>query len=363
MRLDDVQGVAAAGVVGVAPHVRLEAVVAAVVDALEGERRAQLARLGGVVVDHVEDDLDPRRVQRAHHPLELADLLPRRPRGRVRRMRGEVADGVVAPVVAQAPAQQMVLVRELVHGQQLHRRHAEPREVREGRRVRQPRVRAAQLGRDLRVQLGEAAYVQLVQDGVRPGGLGPVVVGPVVAVVDDDALGDVRRGVPLVAHGVGDMLLGPVPYVPVDLRRQRELPVHRAGVGVEEQLGRVPAGAGPRVPAAVHPVAVALPGADAGHEPVPDLVRQLGQRNPGLPAPFIEQAQLDRLRPARPQREVGAHGAVRAGAEPRAERGRRPRPHRWRGRLARGAVQHGVPAARVPRRSLYCLLLGCARHR
>jgi hypothetical protein len=31
--------------------------------------------LGGVIVDHVEDDLDARLVQRLHHRLELADLL------------------------------------------------------------------------------------------------------------------------------------------------------------------------------------------------------------------------------------------------------------------------------------------------
>ena len=36
-------------------------------------RRAQVVALGGVVVDHVEDHLDARRVQRPHHGLELGD--------------------------------------------------------------------------------------------------------------------------------------------------------------------------------------------------------------------------------------------------------------------------------------------------
>ncbi|CAM5503278.1 hypothetical protein SCYAM73S_04163 [Streptomyces cyaneofuscatus] len=170
--LDDVQGVAAAGVVGVAAGVVLEAVVAAVVDAAQGEHRAELTGLGGVVVDDVEDDLDPRSVQGVHHPLELADLAARRAGGGVVGVRGEVADGVVAPVVVQPAPQQMVLVGELVDRQQLDGRHPEPRQVVDRGRVREPGVGAAQLGRDVRVELGEAAYVEFVDDRVRPRGLG-----------------------------------------------------------------------------------------------------------------------------------------------------------------------------------------------
>ena len=65
----------------------------AVVQAAEGQRRPERAGLGGVVVDHVQDDLEAGAVQRLDHLLELADLLaavdadPRRP-------------GLPAPVVA-----------------------------------------------------------------------------------------------------------------------------------------------------------------------------------------------------------------------------------------------------------------------
>ncbi|CAM5226377.1 hypothetical protein STENM327S_03350 [Streptomyces tendae] len=368
MRLDDVQGVAAAGVVGVPAGVGLEAVVAAVVDALQGERRAQLTRLRRVVVDHVEDHLDAGRVQRADHPLELADLPTGGAGGGVGGVRGEVADRVVAPVVLQAALQQMALVRELVHRQQLHRRHAQPCQVLDRRRVREARVGAAQLGRDAGVELGEAAHVQLVDDRVRPRRLGPAVVRPVVVVMDHDALGDVRRRVTVVAHGVRHPLLGPVPHMAVHLGRQAEVAVHGAGVRVQEQLRRVPAGAGPRVPAAVHPVTVALPGPDARHEAVPDPVRQLGQPHPALPgtgARPVEQAQLDRLRPARPQGEVGPRHLVGAGPEPGAERHRGARPGRHGGRR-RGpprAIDHDggatvrggpLPGHRLP--------LGCAGH-
>lgn len=288
-------------------------------------------------------------------------------------MRREVTDGVVAPVVAQPPLQQMVLVRVLVHRQQLDRRHPEPHQMLDRRRVREPRVGAPQLFGDPRMELGEATHMQFVDDRVRPRRLGPAVVHPFVVggvIVDDDALGHMERRVPVVAHGVRDVLLRPVPYVSVHLRWQVEVPVHRACVRIEQQLRRIPAGARPRVPAAVHPVAVPLTRLDPGHEAVPDLMRQLGQRQPclrGRIAPVVEETQLDRLRTARPEREVGPRHPVRTDPETGTERRRRPRPHRW-------PAGSGLPvaAARPGRRKgagqvaphplLHCLLLGCARH-
>ena len=44
---------------------------------LEGQRGAQVVAFGGVVVDHVEDDLDARPVQRPDHRLEFLHLLAR----------------------------------------------------------------------------------------------------------------------------------------------------------------------------------------------------------------------------------------------------------------------------------------------
>src|SRR5204863_9721642 len=65
VRVPGVQAVPAAGVVQVAPRFGVrEAVVGGVVDAAEGQRRAHVVALRGVVVDHVEDDLDAGLVQR-----------------------------------------------------------------------------------------------------------------------------------------------------------------------------------------------------------------------------------------------------------------------------------------------------------
>lgn len=271
----------------------------------------------------------------------------------------------------------MVLVGELVHRQQLDRRHAQPYEMPDRRGMRQSRVGAPQLLRDPRMAPGEAAHMEFVDHGVRPRRLGPEVVRPLVAggvVVDDDPLRYVRGRVPLVAHGVRDLLLRPVAYVPVHLGRQCEVPVHGARVRIEEQLRGVPAGARPGVPAPVDAVAVPLTGAHPGQEAVPDLMGQLGQFAAGLVALPVEEAQLHGLGAARPEGEVGARDPVRSHPVARPQRHGRPRPHgqRWCGVLLLLAVLLApVPVRQVRALPLghrsrhgfpYGLLLGCARH-
>jgi len=98
---------------------------------------------GGVVVDHVEDHLDARPVQRLHHPLELAHLLAARAGRGVQRVRREKADRGVAPVVREPPLVEERLVRDVVDRQQLDGCDAELAEVRERRLRGEAGVRAA----------------------------------------------------------------------------------------------------------------------------------------------------------------------------------------------------------------------------
>ncbi len=75
VRMPHVQAVAGAGVVHVVAGVALDRpVVGAVVDPLEAQHRPEVVAFAGVVVDHVEDHLEPGGVQRLHHRLELAHL-------------------------------------------------------------------------------------------------------------------------------------------------------------------------------------------------------------------------------------------------------------------------------------------------
>ena len=144
VRMTHVQAVAGAGVVHVVARVGLDrAVVRAVVDALQVEHRPEMIAFAGVVVDDVEDHFEAGGVKRLHHLLELAHLSAAVALRGVFAVRREVPVGVIAPVVAQAFVEQVLLVDELVDRQQLDRGHAERGQVLDGGRMREAGVRAA----------------------------------------------------------------------------------------------------------------------------------------------------------------------------------------------------------------------------
>ena len=272
-----VQAVPAAGVVQVAPALGVgQPVVGGVVDTPEGQRGPHVVALGGVVVDHVEDDLDARLVQRLHHRLELADLLAALARRGVPVVRGQEADRVVAPVVGQAAGDKKLLGHELVHRHEFHRGDPEPLQVRDHRGVGDTGVGAALCGRHLGMAQGEPADVRLVDDRLVIGGLRGPVVAPVEERVDDHVLRHVPRavrGVPL--PGVGELVVEQG-LVPADVT------LDRLAVRVEQQLGAVAAQPARGVVRPVHAVAVPLPGRDTGQVTVPYEAVDLGQLDPGL---------------------------------------------------------------------------------
>ena len=255
----------------------------------EAQRRAERAALGGVVVDHVEDHLEPGGVQRLDHRLELVDLLAAVAGRAVGVVRGEEADRVVAPVVRQTGLGEVRLGHELVGRQQLHGRDAEVLEVVHRGVGGEPGVRAADLLGHLVVQLGEALDVQLVDDRVGPLVTRPdlLVVSPVEVVPHDHRLRDVRRGVGVVARpGMGGaehvVVAGGRPRVAVDRAVRGDRPADRPGVGVEQQLGGVEDPAAHRLPRTVDAEPVALSRLHARECAVPDAQRLLGQRPAGL---------------------------------------------------------------------------------
>ncbi len=297
-----VQGVPGARVVHVVLRLVLhQPVVRLVVDALEAQRRAEVVALRRVVVDHVEDDLDAGLVHRLHHRLELLDLEPEgarvvRRRG-VRRVRGEEREGVVAPVVPQALLEQGAVLDELVHRHQLDRGDAEPGQVVGDRRVGEAGVRPAQLLGDVRVQLGQALHVGLVDDRLVVGDLQRPVTLPVEERVDHHAVGHVRGRVVVVARVRVAEVVAEQRLVPVDVTGGG------LGVRVEQQLVGVAPDAVRGVPRAVHAIAVALTGLDAGQVAVPDVGIHLGELDPRL---------VGRLREGRPRT-----GTARPGRPPR----------------------------------------------
>ena len=181
-------------------------------------------------------------------------ICPRRRRRWSTPVRREEAEGVVAPVVAQALLEQRAVVDELVHRHQLDRRHAELGQVVGDRRVREAGVRAAQLLGDVRVQLGQPLHVGLVDQALVVGDVEAAVALPVEERVDDDAVQHVRRRVVVVAR------VRVAEVVAVERRVPLDRAGGRLGVRVEQQLGRVEPQARARVVRAVHAVAVALAG-------------------------------------------------------------------------------------------------------
>jgi hypothetical protein len=68
-----VQGVTGPRIVGVARAVLLKDVISVVIETAKAEGRTVNPALGGVVENHVEDDLKPGAMQRLDHLAELID--------------------------------------------------------------------------------------------------------------------------------------------------------------------------------------------------------------------------------------------------------------------------------------------------
>ena len=338
-RLHRVERVAGPGEVHVMARVaRLEAVVGGVVDALERERRAEMASLCRVVVDDVEDHLDPGPMERLHHPLELAHLLAPRPGRRVAGVRGEVADRRVAPVVREPALDEDVLVGDVVDGQELHCSHAELAQVRDRRVRRKPGVRPAQVLAHALHPLREPLDVQLVDHRLGPGPRERRVALPVERPVDDDRARDRGCGVLAVGHvllarGVREHARPAVADRALDRLRVR----------VDQQLRGIEAMAGGGLPATRDPVAVALPRPDAGHVDVPVVRRPLADLDPLLAVLVVEQAELDAVGVLAEEREVRS-----APVPGRAEWERPAGPGRatHRGTVATGPDDSSAPLSR-----------------
>ncbi len=156
-----VEGVAASGDVDVATAT-VDAVVGALVEPSPREGHVLPGVLGRVVVDDVEQHLDAGGVQVLDHRLELVEGALRVGRRRVRRVRREEAERVVAPVVRQPAQHEVGLVREGVDRQQLDGGDTQPEQVVDERGMGQAGIRAAELLGDAGVQLRGVLDVHLV---------------------------------------------------------------------------------------------------------------------------------------------------------------------------------------------------------
>ncbi len=229
-------------------------------------------------------------------------------------MRSQVTDGVVAPVVRETAIDQEPLRDRVVDRQQLHCGDPQLHEVLHDRFVGETRVGAALIWRNIRMKLGEALDMELVEDGVDIAMAGKGVLTPVESVVDDEAPRDMVGGVER-ARGrrIGRVVaehLGAEPDGPRDglrMRVEQELRTHapRSPCWIPRTVGAEPIG---------------LPDADIGDEDVPHTGVVLGHRNVTFGSPLIEQAQGDAVGGIGRHREVGSGGSQRGSQRMRASR-------------------------------------------
>ena len=253
-RMRRVDRVAAAGVVdAVARVVGHQAVVARVVDAAKRQRRAALALLARVVVDHVEDHLDAGGVEPFDGIPHLVQFAARE----VLRLGREERERVVAPEVAQLMLDEPTVLQERVDRQQLERGHADLDQVVDGRRVGQRRERAALVRADAFVLDRHAAHVRFVDHAVVHRRLRRLVAAPAEHVADHDRLRHRSRGVATIERQVGarrmqaitEQRVGPL-HLPEEFLRVR----------IQQKLVRVEAMAPFRLIRSVDAIAVQLAG-------------------------------------------------------------------------------------------------------
>ena len=286
-RMIAVEGVPDTREVTVTPAVLLQHVVDTIVQTLEGQGGASRISLGGMIEDHVEDDLNAGAVELAYHLLELANRRHWVGALRVGSFRRKEPHWIVAPVVLQGftgnriGARNLVLI-EFVEGKELQRRNTELPEV--GNALDHSTVGAGILRFSARMH-GEPTKVRLVDHRFSQRALQETIAVPVERVIHDNALGnevDValprrRRSIRSPSRVVAERVAGETRTTTV-----------RLGVGIQEvELGGV-AVAQFRLEWAINPVQVMLPRLGVRHLDMPDVSRAVPFR--------IEDDLLPRLR-------------------------------------------------------------------
>ena len=226
-------------------------VIETIADTAPTQGRPLLISLAGVVIDHVEDYLQPSLMTGHHQLAHLLASLQRVVPLQVARVRCHPTDRAVTPVVD--PPRGRVVGIEGHYRQQLDRGHPQLLEI--GQRLDQPWQGALLRARHrAAAAAGEAPHVQFVDNSAlpavaRPGGGGKVEALPLGHHPLETA-GGVGGG----AHGGAAAIAIPSGDGP--------------GTGIQQHLGGIEAVAA-RLQRSKHPIAITTAEADALHLHVP----------------------------------------------------------------------------------------------
>ncbi len=214
---------------------------------------------GGVVVDHVEDDLEALAVEHLDHVLALLYGIQG---GCISAIGGEVARSRVAPVVDQTPPLKPRLGDGGMDREQFDGRHAQRPQVLENGFGHEAGVAAAQFCGDRWVPHREPADVGLVDHGLGHRDTWGTVSLPIETGFrhnrtrhEFDVVTLIRS---ILASGAMDDEGGVGDQIAFD----------RPGIRIEKKLRRVGEDSRGRVPPAVDPEAVLLAGAHPAHRTV-----------------------------------------------------------------------------------------------
>ena len=222
-------------------------------------------------------------------------------------MGSEEAEGVITPVITQAEFAQSVILHELVDRHQFDGGDTKILQVFNDLGMRQTRVGAAEVLRDVRVRHRHALHMGFIDDGLVVRGAWCAVIAPVEERVDHDGLHRMVNAV-LGVPAVGVLRISDV------IAEKRGIAVILAGegtgIGIHEELGGITTLAVVRVPGTVDAVAIALTWLYAGDVAVPDVIVLLIERDSCFLPIVVNEAEFNAFSDVGEQCEVGARTVV-----------------------------------------------------
>src|ERR1700730_3974118 len=126
-----------------------------------------------VIVDNIENHLEAGGVKTSHHRFELGDLLSHSSAARVFGVGRKEADGVVTPIISQAPVDQSFVIDMRMDRQKLKRRYVETLQITNRSVGSEPRISAAQMLGHIWAKLCKTFHMHLVDDRLRQGNAEP----------------------------------------------------------------------------------------------------------------------------------------------------------------------------------------------
>ena len=182
----------------VARILRRQPIVGGVVHAAHRQSGTELVAFGGVVVDHVENHFNATGVQSCDHHLKLLHRVLGDVHGGIATVGGKKSEGIIAPIIAEPPLEEMPIVEKVVHREELDGRDPQIGQMADGGFRSKPGISAAQRLRYLRMQFGEAFHVHLVDEGLMPWGARWAVIPPGKGCIDDHRQRRIGGAVPFV---------------------------------------------------------------------------------------------------------------------------------------------------------------------